>query len=94
VVAQASLLGWVKARPKAKTPKTERPAPQWAYRFLIDFPEGIITSDGPRGPFRKGDLVTANTMPPGVWGVLLKRGAVEPVRLRPEWPGPNGEGWR
>jgi len=92
-MSQASLLGWVKAKPKARTARTERLVSEWAYRFLMDFPEGIMTPDGPRGPFRKGDLVTANTMPAGVWGVLLKRGAVEPVRLRLEWPGPNGQGW-
>ena len=96
---QASLLGWMKAKPaKVKKVKrsnlTKRPAPERAYRFLLDFPEGIMTPDGPAGPFRKGDLVSADVMPSGIWGVLLKKGAVEPAKLRPEWPGQNGQSWR
>ena len=83
---QSSLLGWVKPKPVEK-PVSKRPAPEWAYRFLADFPEGLMTPDGPTGPFRKGDLVSGNALPPAVWAVLLKRGAVQPFRLRPDWPG-------
>lgn len=95
-MTQASLLGWVKAKGKpAKVQKlnksnlTEREVPAWAYRFLQDFLEGIMTPSGPAGPFRKGDLVSQNALPPAVWGVLLQRGAVEPYRVNLDWPGPQ-----
>ena len=86
---QASLLDWVKAKEKkqAKVQKlnksnlTKRPAPRWAYRFLMDFPEGIMTPKGPAGPFKAGDLVSENVMPAEVWSVLLKRRAVEPIKI-------------
>ena len=91
-MAQTTLLGWLKPKPKPK-PEPKRPAPKWAYRFLMDFPEGIMTPKGPAGPFKAGDLVSENVMPAGVWAVLLKRGAVEPYQVRPEWPGPGGKGW-
>jgi len=99
---QASLLGWVKPKekPARKVQKLNKSnltispsAPRWAYRFLMDFPEGIMTPKGPAGPFKAGDLVSENVMPAGIWAVLLKRGAVEPYRVRPEWPGPGGKGW-
>ena len=80
---QASLDAWVK--PKPKRPK--RPPEVRAYRFLMDFPEGIMTPNGPAGPFKAGDLVTKNVMPGGVWAVLRLHGAVEPVEINPEWPG-------
>jgi len=88
-MAQSSLLGWVWVEKQAKVQKLnktnltkpKRPAERWAYRFLQDFPEGIMTPAGPAGPFRRGDLVSRNTLPLGVWGVLLKRGAVESVKI-------------
>jgi len=83
---QSSLLGWVKPKPVEK-PATKRSTSEWVYWFFLDFPEGIMTPDGPRGPFWKGDLVSGNALPPAVWAVLLKRGAVQPFRLLPEWPG-------
>ena len=90
-MTQTTLLGWLASAKKPAKPK--RPAPRWAYQFLMDFPEGIMTPDGPAGPFKAGDLVSENVMPKEVWKVLLRRGVVEPFRIRPEWPGPNGKGW-
>ena len=88
-------MSWVKPKPKkpARVLRVSREPVRWAYRFLIDLPEGLmLPGEKPFPPVRKGDLVSKNALPPGVWGVLLKRGAVEPVRLRPEWSGPNGGG--
>jgi len=65
----ASILAWVKVKPKPKQVRM--------YRFRMDFPEGIMTPDGPRGPFKKGDLVNEKMMSEAVWNVLLRRGAVE-----------------
>ena len=75
---QADLSRWVKAKEKPAHRKPER----WAYRFLQDFPEGLMTPAGPVGPFRKGDLVSRNAMTPGMWAVLLGQGVVEPVSIR------------
>ena len=87
-MSQASILDWVRIKEKQvkkvnKSNLTKRPPVRWAYRFLMDFPEGIMTPTGPAGPFRTGDLVSKNAMPPGIWAVLLKRGAVEPVQIFP-----------
>ena len=88
---QANLLGWVKVKDKkAKklnksnlTNTTKRPLERWAYRFLRDFREGLMTPAGPVGPFKAGDLVSRNAMSPAMWAALLEHGAVEPVRLNP-----------
>lgn len=79
-IAQSSLLGWV--RVEGKPQKVEkRPPERWAYRFLCDFPEGLMTPAEPAGPFKAGDLVSRNAMPPAVWAMLIERGAVEPYRI-------------
>ena len=68
---------------KGEPQKAEkRPPERWAYRFLRDFPEGLMTPAGPVGPFRAGDLVSKKAMPPVVWAVLIERGAVEPISIR------------
>lgn len=68
---QASILSWVKERPKRKRIV--------AYRFLIDIPRILDSELNEYGPFRKGwDLVSAGALPGELWDVLLKRGAVKP----------------
>lgn len=76
---QASILGWVQEK---KVQKKKPDLPRYAYRFLIDLPEGLILpGEKVFPPVRKGDLVSQNALPPGVWKVLLARGAVEPYRV-------------
>lgn len=89
-MTQASITAWVKPKPK-KPEKPKKPIParkaarepvRWAYRFLIDLPEGLmLPGEKPVPPIRKGDLVSKNALPPAVWGVLLQRGAVEPYQI-------------
>jgi len=69
---QATLLEWAKKKKKEIK----------MYRFLMDFPEGIMTPRGPAGPFKKGDIVSESVMHEKVWQVLLVRGAVEVYRTR------------
>lgn len=75
---QASLLGWLKEKPK----KVERPTPAVAFRFLTAFPEGIMTPEGPSGPFMAGDLVSENVLPVEVWRTLLRHGVVERYNIK------------
>jgi len=77
-MTQASLLGWVKA------PRKRRAV---LYRFLRDLPEVMVSETESAGPFKKGDLVSAEVLPPSVWRVLLKRGVVEEYAYDLEWPG-------
>ncbi len=81
---QADLSRWVRAKDKPQeVSRPKRPPERWAYRFLRDFPEGLMTPAGPVGPFKAGDLVSRNAMIPTMWAALLEHGAVEPVRLNP-----------
>ncbi len=76
-MAQASLLGWVKA------PRKRRAV---LYRFLRDLPEIMVSEEESAGPFKRGDLVSAEVLPASVWRVLLKRGVVEEYVHDLEWP--------
>ena len=68
----ASILAWVKPKKPKNKPRKVR-----LYRFRVAFPEGIMTPNGPRGPFREGDMVDEGIMPHEVWQVLMSRGMVE-----------------
>ena len=61
---------WVKVRKK-------RPERKVALRFLVDFPEGIMTPEGPVGPFKKNDLITLEVVGREVAKILIERGLVE-----------------
>ena len=64
------LTTWVKVKKK-------RPERKVFLLFLADFPEGIMTENGPRGPFKKGDLITLGLVGKDVARVLLDRNFAE-----------------
>ena len=89
---QANLLGWVQVKEKSakvkklnksNLTKLRREPEHWAYRFVVDFPEGLMTPAGPVGPFRAGDLVSRNAISLETWVVLIHHNAVEPCHIRP-----------
>jgi len=48
-----------------------------AYRFLQDVPEFMLPDGRHAGPFKRGDLVSAGSLPSKVWSVLVHRGVVK-----------------
>jgi len=72
MATQLDLSSWVKA------PRRKRVV---MYRFLQDLPEVMATKNDTIGPFRKGDLVSAEDVPTRVWRVLMHHGVVEPVEV-------------
>ena len=69
-MATIDLARWIKVRKK-------RPERKVFLLFLADFPEGIMTENGPRGPFKKGDLITLGLVGKDVARVLLDRNFAE-----------------
>ena len=69
-MATIDLARWVKIKKK-------RPERKVFLLFLVDFPEGIMTENGPRGPFKKGDLITLDLVGKDVAKVLLERNFAE-----------------
>lgn len=67
------LTRWVSVRKK----KPKRRVSGAMLRFLMGFPEGIMTPDGPIAPIRAGDLVNMELVGKEVARVLIERGAVE-----------------
>jgi len=74
---QVSLMAYVKPK-KAKK--------RAVYIFQMDFPEGIMTPDGPIGPFKRMDMVNEELIHPKVLSVLLSRGAVKPYVFDENYP--------
>ena len=65
-----NLANWVKIKKKRLEQKV-------FLRFLVDFPEGIMTENGPRGPFKKGDLITLGLVGKDVAKVLIENEVVD-----------------
>ena len=61
------LTKWVKPKVKPKRRKLSGVM----IRFLVDFPEGIMTPNGSVGPFKAGDLVNIELLGEEVAKVLL-----------------------
>lgn len=73
------LTKWVKIKHKRKNSGL-------LLRFLISFPDGIMTPSGPAGPFKAGDLVNMEVVGKEVARVLIENNAVEVYHLEPrEW---------
>lgn len=66
----SDLTKWVRVRKKRRISNL-------MLRFLVDFPEGIMTPSGPTEPFRTGDLVSLEVVGTDVARILIECGAVE-----------------
>ena len=69
-MATIDLARWIKVKKK-------RPERKVFLLFLADFPEGIMTENGPRGPFKKGDLITLGLVGKDVAKVLIENEVVD-----------------